>query len=167
MLNRIFPKQIDNTYRGHRLAIWLFALVVVMELSMGTNSIVNTRMVAMSADGIPIDQYGAGGADAVIALFAIAGLFRVLLALQGVLVLIRYRAMIPLMYLVLLILHLGSKTLLLVHPVAKSGVATAQLGSAFVLALLAMLLVGFVLSILNKSNPPGPASQSNLPVKGL
>jgi hypothetical protein len=167
MFSRIFPKQIDNTYRGHRLAIWLFAVAVLMELSMGTNSIVNTRMVAMSADGIPLDQYGAGGADAVTALFAIAGLFRVLLALQGVLVLIRYRAMIPLMYLVLLILHFGSKALLLIHPVAKSGVATAQLGSAFVLTLMAMLLIGFVLSILNKRNPPGPASQSNLPAKGL
>jgi hypothetical protein len=167
MLNRIFPKLVDNTYRGHRLAIWLFALVVLMELSMGTNSIVNTRMVAMSADGIPLDQYGAGGADAVIAIFAIAGLFRVLLALQGVLVLLRYRAMIPLMYLVLLVLHLGSKALLLLHPIAKSGVATAQLGSAFILAFLAMLLIGFVLSILNKSNSRGPASQSNLSVKGL
>jgi hypothetical protein len=166
MLNRIFPKMVDNTYRGHRLAIWLFALVVLMELSMGTNSIVNTRTVAMSADGIPLDQYGPGGADAVIAIFAIAGLFRVLLALLGVLVLLRYRAMISLMYLVLLVLHLGSKALLLVHPVAKSGVATAQLGSAFVLALLAMLLIGFVLSILNKSNPPGPASQSYHPAKG-
>ena len=83
MLNRIFPKQIDNSYRGHRLAIWLFALVVLMELSMGTNSIVNTRSVATSADGIPLDQYGAAGADAVTALFAIAGLFRVLIALQA------------------------------------------------------------------------------------
>ena len=150
MLNRIFPKQIDNSYRGHRLAIWLFALVVLMELSMGTNSIVNTRSVATSADGIPLDQYGAAGADAVTALFAIAGLFRVLIALQGVLVLIRYRAMIPLMYLILLIVHLGSKALLLVHPVAKSGVATARLGSAFVLALLAMTLVGLVLSLLGR-----------------
>jgi len=165
MLNRIFPKQFDNTYRGHRLAIWLFALIVLMELSMGANSIINTRIVAMSADGIPLDQYGAGGADAVIALFAIAGLFRVLLALQGVVVLIRYRAMIPFMYLLLLILHLGSKALLLLNPVAKSGVSTAQLGSAFVYAIIGMLLIGFVLSILNKSNSPGRASQSNRTVK--
>src|SRR5579862_4280134 len=112
ILNRIFPKQFDNVYSGHRLAIWLFGLVVLMELAMGANSIINTRTVAMSADGIPLDSYSAGGADAVIALFAIAGLFRVLLALQGVLVLIRYRAMIPFMYLLLLILHLGSKMLL-------------------------------------------------------
>jgi len=150
MLNSIFPKQFDNAYRGHRLAIWLFIPVVLMELGVGANSIINTRTVAMSADGIPLDRYGAGGAEAVIALFAIAGLFRVVVALQGVVVLVRYRTMIPLMYLELLILQLGSKALLLVNPIAKSGVSTAQLGSAFILALLAMLLIGFFLSLLTK-----------------
>ena len=25
MLSRILPKQIDNTYRGYRLAIWLWS----------------------------------------------------------------------------------------------------------------------------------------------
>src|SRR5579864_3241537 len=154
MLNRIFPKQFNNAYSGHRLAIWLFALVVLMELSMGTNSIINTRTVAMSADGIPLDRYDAGAADAVIALFAIAGLFRVLLALQGVLVLIRYRAMIPFMYVVLLILQLASKALVLTHPIARSGVSTAQLGSAFILAILAISIVGFALSLLK-----GPTSR--------
>ncbi|MDE2134692.1 MAG: hypothetical protein KGM97_06700 [Alphaproteobacteria bacterium] len=155
MFNRIFPKQFDNTYRGHWLAIWLFVPVVLMELAMGANSIINTRTVAMSADGIPLDRYGAGGADAVIALFAIAGLFRVLLALQGIVVLIRYRAMIPFMYLLLLIVQLGSKALVLVHPIVRSGVSTAQLGSAFILAILAMTVIGVVLSLRNKSDSPG------------
>jgi hypothetical protein len=150
MLSRIFPKQFDNAYRGNRFAFWLFVPVVLMELSMGVNSLFNTRTVAMLADGIPLDRYGAGGADAVIAIFAIAGLFRVLLALQGVMVLLRYRTMIPFMYLVLLILHLGSKALLLVHPIARSGVSSAHLGSAFVLVLIGMLLIGFVLSLQDK-----------------
>ncbi len=47
--------------------------------------------------------------------------------------------MIPFMYRLLLDLHLGSKALLLLHPVARSSVLTAQLGSAVVLALLGML----------------------------
>lgn len=159
MLDRLFPKQLDNQFRGHRLAIWLFVPVVLMELAMGTNSILNTSTVAMSADGIPLDRYGGGGAEAVIALFAIAGLFRLLLALQGVLVLIRYRAMIPFMFLLLLVVHLGSRVLLMVNPVAKSGVATATLGSAFVLALTAMLLVGFALSLW-RASPKGSIGPS-------
>lgn len=157
MIGRIFPKQFDNAYRGHWLAIWLLVPVALAELAMGTNSIVNTRLVAMSADGLPLDRYGAGGADAVIALFAIAGLFRVLLALQGIVVLLRYRAMIPFMYLQLLILQLGSKALLAAHPVARSGVASAHVGSAFVLGILAATVIGFVLSLLDRSAAPARA----------
>jgi hypothetical protein len=43
---------------------------------------------------------------------------------QGVVVLVRYRAMIPFMYLLLLVLQLGSKALVLVNPIARSGAAT-------------------------------------------
>lgn len=151
MLERIFPKQFDNVFRGHFLAIWLFGAIALMELAMATNSIVNTRTVAASADAIPIDRFINGGAQAVVALFALAGFFRLLLALQSLLVLIRYRAMIPFMFLMWLVLHLGSKALLVLHPVARSGVSSAQLGSAFVYAIIAMLFLGFALAFASTS----------------
>ncbi|HEV2561869.1 MAG TPA: hypothetical protein VGT78_06985 [Rhizomicrobium sp.] len=154
MLDRIFPPQFDNNYRGHWLAIWLFVPLVLARLAMGTNSIINTRMVATTADGVPLDSYGAAGAEAVIALFALSGFFLLLLALQGVVVLIRYRSMIPFMYLLLLIQQLGNRALILAHPIAKSGVHTAKLGSAFVLAILAITIAGFVLSLLHKRAQP-------------
>src|SRR5665213_3439821 len=111
MLNRIFPKQFDNNYRGHWLAIWLFAPVVLARLAMAANSIINTRFVAAGADGIPLDAYNAGGAEAVVLLFALLGLFALLLALQGVMVLVRYRSMIPFMFLLFLIVQVGGKVL--------------------------------------------------------
>lgn len=151
MLQRLFPKQFDNRFPGHVVAIGLFGVVILMELAMGANSLINTRTVASLADAIPLDRYTNGGAEAVVALFALAGLFRVLVALQGLLVLIRYRAMIPFMFLVLLVLHLGSKAVLLVHPIAKSGVPSARLGSAFVYAIIAMLFLGFALSLVKAS----------------
>jgi hypothetical protein len=110
--------------------------------------------VATGPDGIPLDSFGAGGAQAVLALFALLGLCRLLFALQGIVVLIKYRAMIPFMYLLLLILQLGSKALLLVRPIASSGASSAQIGSAVIFALLAMLLIGFVLSLLNQNDAP-------------
>ena len=153
MSNRIFPKQFDSHYRGHLLSIWIFGGAVLMELAMGVNSLVNPRTVATMADGIPLDQYAAGGADAVIAVFAIAGLFRVTLAILGLVALIRYRTMIPLMFIVLLFPQLGSKALLALHPVTRSGVATAHVGSAFVFALIGMLCVGFALSLIDRRTP--------------
>jgi hypothetical protein len=158
MLERIFPKQFDNSFRGHFLAVWLFGIAMLMELAMGTNSLVNTRTVASLADAIPLDRYSNGGAETVIALFALAGLFRVLLAIQGLLVVVRYRSMIPFMFLVLLILHLGSKVLLVIHPIARSGVPSAQLGSAFVYLIIAMLFIGFAFSLVSTSKESATAS---------
>ena len=149
MLDRIFPRQFDNAYRGWRTAIWLFVPIVIVEFGIGANSIIDTRTVAMTADGIPLDHYANGGAEAVVALFALLGLPRVLLALLGVLALIRYRTMLPLMYLALLLLHLGSRVLNTLHPIATSAAPTGSLVTG---GLLALLLVGFVLSLLHKTS---------------
>jgi hypothetical protein len=71
-------------------------------------------------------------------------------------VLIRYRAAIPLMYLLLLVQQLGSRGVGLVRPIARIG---PHPGSAVVLAILAMTLVGLALSLLGKgySAPSAPA----------
>lgn len=154
MINRIFPRQFDNRFRGNRLAVWLFVPVVLIELVIGANSVINTRAVATGPDGIPLDSFGAGGAQALLALFALLGLCRALFAIQGAVVLFRYRAMIPFMYVLLLVLQLGSKALSLVRPIVSSGAPTAQIGSAVSLTLLTTLLIGFVLSLLSNSDAP-------------
>ena len=108
MLARIFPNQFDNTYRGHWLGLWLLAPVLLARLAIGLNSTLNTRTVAESADGIPLDTFGAAAANTVVSLFALSGFSFILLSLLGILVILRYRAMIPLMYLLLLIQQLGN-----------------------------------------------------------
>jgi len=75
---------------------------------------------------------------------------------MGVMALIRYRAMIPFIYLLLLALQLGSKALLLLHPAIRSIGHNTAAGSAVILGLIAMLLTGFVLSLLGERGPnPG------------
>jgi hypothetical protein len=148
MFGRIFPKQFDNTYRGHWLAIWLFVPVVLLKATQGANIIFNTRLVAIAADGISLDSLGATGAETFLALFAVLGLYLLVLALQCVLVLIRYRAMIPFMYLLLLIVQIGGIVLLLVHPIVRTG--GMPIGVPINRAALAMTLIGFVLSLVGK-----------------
>ena len=150
MLERLFPKQFDNIYRGYWLGFWLLAPVLLARLAIGVNSTFNGRTVAASADGIPLDTYGTSAADTVVALFALSGFSFILLSLLGILAMLRYRAMIPLVYLLLLLQQLGNRALILLHPIARSGVATAQLGSAFVLGILALTLIGFFLSLLRR-----------------
>src|SRR5436190_22673846 len=105
MLNQIFPQRIDNTYRGHPLGLWLFIPVVVVKPGIALGTIFNGRAAAQSADGIPLDRFGAGGAETVVALFAIWGLSQLVFSLLGVLTFARYRAMIPFMFVLLLLEH--------------------------------------------------------------
>ena len=150
MLNRIFPKQFDNTYRGHWLAIVIFALLVILRAAMGFNSIAMTHLVATNADGIPLDSYGAACADVVVLFFKNIGLFFLLLSLLGALALIRYRAMIPLLYLVLIVQLAASRLLLLLYPIVKT--SAMPLGFPVNLTMLAVALLGFGLSLLGKSH---------------
>jgi hypothetical protein len=68
MLDRIFPPQFDNSYRGHKLALWIFALLVLMKIGISLSAIFDGYTMARSADGIPIDTFTSGGAEAVVRL---------------------------------------------------------------------------------------------------
>lgn len=149
MLNRIFPPQFDNHYRGHKLAPWLFALLVFMKLGISLSSIFNGSNMIRSADGIPLDTFTSGGAEALVSVTALLGLAHLLLASLCVLALIRYRSMIPLMYVLLLVEYLGKKWILVAHPIVRSGVSP----SVYVnLVLIILLIVGLALSLWKQNN---------------
>ena len=163
MLNRIFPKAFDNVFRGQWLGLWLFVPIVLLKLVIGTNSIVSAREVAASADGIPLATFNAAGADAVVSLFVLLGLFQLLLGLLGTVALIRYRAMIPFLYLVLLFQMLGNRTLSLLHPISESGTSGTPPGLYVGLGILVATVAGFVLSLLSTAKSPavsGPSGPS-------
>lgn len=144
MLDRILPRPLDNTYRGHPAALWLLALVVLARTAIALGTLFNGRVAAQSADGIPLDSFGASGAQAVVTLFAIWGLAQLVISLFGVLALTRYRAMIPFMFVVLLIEQLARRWILLVEPIARTA---AHPGGIINLALIALMIVGLALSL--------------------
>ena len=152
MLSRIFPKKIDNDYRGHWLGIAIFALIIVARLSQGANILFNAYDVAIRADGLPLDTYGQAAASTIVALIMRLGLLLLVLHLQGLVALIRYRAMIPLIYALLLIVQISSQALAITSPIARTsaqtmvvlGMPAGIFGNYVVLAL---LLLGFLLSL--------------------
>jgi hypothetical protein len=149
MLNQIFPHQCDNNYRGHKLALWLFALLVLMKLGMSLSAIFDGYNMARSADGIPVDTLTSGGAEAVVSITVLLGLSHFLLGSLGVLALIRYRAMIPLMYVLLLVEYFAKKWILLVHPIVRTGTSPNTYVN---LVLIALLIIGLALSLRTKVN---------------
>jgi hypothetical protein len=144
MLNQLLPRQVDKTYHGSPHALWLFAVLVSMRLVISLNSIFNGHSVASSADGIPLHTFTPAGARTVVSLIALLGLSNLMIGLLCVLVLARYRALVPFMFALLLLQHLSRTLILQVMPIDRTGTPP---GFAVNLVLLALTVVGLVLSL--------------------
>ena len=152
MLSRIFPKQADNAYRGHWLALVLFALVSGLKGTQGVVSVADTRGVVSGADGIPLDTYGAAAGDTVVALTALLGFNLMLVAVLSFIVLVRYRTLIPLMFVLWLIVYFGSRAILFVNPIERAAAsptafAGQPIGFWVNMAILAMTVIGLLLAL--------------------
>jgi hypothetical protein len=144
VIDKLLPRTIDNSYRGKKAALWLLGLLVLVKGAMGTNSIFNGYVVATTADGIPLDTFAPAGARAVIAFLAVWGLSLLIFSLLGVLALVRYRAMVPLVFLVLLLEHGGRKLIFTFLPITAVGSPPAFSINA---VLIGLLVVGLALSL--------------------
>jgi hypothetical protein len=153
MLNRIFPARFDNHFRGHKFALWLFCPLVFMQVAIALVAIFAADGGAQSADGIPLDTFGSGGAEAVIGVVAFLGLAKLLLGFLFVLALVRYRAMIPLMYVLMLADFLGHKGIALMKPIVRAG---ASSGSYVNAALVTLCIIGLLLALRGKDPRQGP-----------
>jgi hypothetical protein len=154
MLDQLLPRRLDNDYRGRRLAPWLFAAVIVMKAGIALATILNGRTAAQSEDGLPLASFGAAGAEAVVTLFALWGVAQLVIIAIGVLALVRYRAMIPLMFVLLLLEWIGRKAVLLAMPIARTGAGPGQYVN---LALLALMIVGLALSLWRRADATAQA----------
>jgi hypothetical protein len=149
IFSRLFPQRFDNTYRGHKLALWLFALIVLMRVVMSLNSILNGRSVASSADGIPLETYTPAAAQTAVSLFALLGFSNLVICLVCVLVLARYRSMVPLMFTLLLLQYMGGRLILHYLPIVRTGTPP---GFYVNLSLLVLMIIGLVLSLRSQGN---------------
>jgi hypothetical protein len=144
MFKQLLPQRVDNTYRGHKLALGFFAVLVLMKAGISLGCIFNGYTAASSGDGIPLDTYTLACAQTVVSDFAIWGLSELMICVLCILVFVRYRAMVPFMFALLLLEHLSKKLILHFLPVAKTGTPP---GSTVSLVLLALTIVGLALSL--------------------
>jgi hypothetical protein len=144
MLDQLFPKRLDNEYRGNKLALWLFGLVVAMKSLQSLAIILNGYSTARDADGIPLDSYTPAVAQTVVSLFAQGSLWRLFFCLACVVVLVRYRSAVPLMFAFLALNYLVSQLLLKFIPLPRVG---APVGPLVNLILFVVMVVGLVLSL--------------------
>jgi len=148
MINQLFPPRVDNTYHGYKLALWVFAVLVLFKITMSLNCIFNGYLVATGADGLPLDTYTPACAQTVVTNIATWGLMQLMVCLVCVVVLIRYRALIPFMFALLLLEHLSRRLVLDFLPVARIGTPP---GYTVNLVLLAVTTAGLALSLWSRN----------------
>jgi hypothetical protein len=147
LLDKIFPKTADNKFKGLRLAKWLLALFVAKSFFAGGIHMFAPDGGAQSIASVVLDQFSADGANTVITMFGLWGMEQVVIGMIGLVVLVRYNSLIPLMALVYVIEYMGRFLAELYTP----GLTTehAPPGAVTDNILVPLTVLMFLLSILN------------------
>jgi hypothetical protein len=134
----ILPKTIDNSIRGSKIPFFVFAMYAIL-------STVRSCIHIFSADG------GAGsiagldltisGADGIIFAFALWGSSQLLFAIIQLIVVLRYRALVPLMYLMLILEIILRQLVGIMKPVTFAHTPPGAIGNQLLLPLAIIMLI--------------------------
>lgn len=99
LINRIFPTSFDNQFPGHKIALYVFYALTALTLWRSQHHLFAEDGGAQSIASIPLDTYPVNAADTVVGIFALWGLSQLIIGLIYLLAAVRYRALIPFLYL--------------------------------------------------------------------
>jgi hypothetical protein len=137
----LLPVKIDHTIRGTKIPFYIFALYTLI-------STVRSCIHLLSPDGgagsIAGMDLSVAGADGIIFAFALWGSSQLLFALIQLLVVFRYRSLVPLMYLMLILEVLLRELVGHMKPVTFAHTPPGAIGNQLILPL-AVLMLGWAL----------------------
>ena len=145
IVQTLFPKQITNTFPGQKIALYVFIPLTLMLIVRSCILFVAPDGGAQSIATIPLDTYSDSAAMNIVAIFSQWGLSQLLLAGLFLLVLVRYRSLISLFYLLFVLEQIGRISVGLAKPIATLETAPGAAGN---LPLLAIAFVMLVLSLI-------------------
>ena len=144
ILKYIFPKTADNNYRGSKIALYVFLLIVAITLIRSSIHIFTPDGGARSIAGFPLNTYSDAASSLVILIFSLWGASQLLMGFMYLVVLLRYRSLIPLMYVLIFIEYLSRLLLGVYKPVVSAHIVPGGIGDYIMIPLaLIMLLLGF------------------------
>ncbi len=145
LVNRVFPENFNNEFKGHRLSLWFFYALTALTLWRSQHHLFAEDGGAQSIASIPLDSFSASAGATVVSVFALWGLSQLIIGFVYLVVCLRYKSMIPLMLLLGVFEYLMRFAYVGVFkPVETVGTAP---GAAMNLPMLLILLVMFFLSI--------------------
>ena len=141
MIDHLFPPRVDNNYQGHPIALWLFVLITAVTLGRSLVHIFVSDGGAQSIATIPLDSYSPAAANAVVRGFALWGLSQLLLAFVYLGVLWRWRTLLPLMYLLLVLEYVGRFAIGVTNPVVTLETPPGAIANFVFVALGSVMLI--------------------------
>ena len=145
MLDKLFPRKLSNNYQGKPIAKWVFIGITLVTIVRSLIHITAPDGGSQSIATIPVDSYGEAAAATVILLFSLWGLSQLLMGFVYGIVLWRYQALIPFMY-VLLIIEYGMRIILgLLKPIETVGTASGGVGNFIFVPLAIIMLISSLL----------------------
>ena len=100
ILETLLPFKADNTIRGMKLPVYVFALIAAISIA---RSFIHLLAPDGGAGSIAGMDLSVAGADGIIFAFALWGSAQLIYALLQWLVILRYRSLVPMMWLVQLL----------------------------------------------------------------
>ena len=141
MFESLFPRIVNNEYRGARIAKWVFVALTAMTVGRSLAHMLLPDGGAQSIATILLDAFPPGASAVVIGMFAQWGLTQLMFGLQYVLVLWPYQSLIPVMWLFTLFEWTGRLLLGFFKPFETEGTAPGAVGN-LVIPLIALIMFG-------------------------
>ena len=149
VLNWLLPAVFDNTFSGPRKALWCFYALTALTLWRSWHHLTALDGGARSIATVPLDSYPAGAAATVIGVFALWGLSQVIAGLSYLMAAIRYRLMIPLFYLLMVVEYAVRMLIGGFKPIETADTAPGAVGN---LPLMTLALVILVLRLISRKS---------------
>ena len=143
-LSNLFPRQITNEFSGSRIALWGFYLLTAITLWRSQHHIFSPDGGAQSIATIPLEKYSDAAASTIIGMFALWGLSQLIVGLIYLIAAIRYRSMIPILYLLSVFEYLMRATYIPAYKsIETAGTAPGAIGN------LPLILFSFTMLVLS------------------
>ena len=162
MFEKLLPEIITNNYRGMSIAKWVFVAMTVLTIARSLAHIFLPDGGAQSIATIPLDAYSPGASGVIIGMFAQWGLTQLMFGLLYVIVLWRYQALIPLMWLFIAFEWSGRLLLGFAKPFETMGTAPGAIGNMIIpLVALIMLVLSLRTKTIRHANDNSNADGNN------
>lgn len=150
---KLLPTIIDNDYKGHKIAKYTFLLITIMTVIRSLIHVFAPDGGAQSIATIPLDTYTQAGAASVIMIFSLWGLSQLLMGVIYVFVYLRYKSLIPAMYVLLIAEYIMRIFIGLMKPIETVGIAPGGVGNWILVPLcIVMLVLSLSISKIEKRN---------------